>query len=245
MRSKAFRVGASVGLLLIPSVVFGHTVLVDPAPMSPNDDAKQAPCGCVIGDPVIPCDDPYEVSVLQTGTEITVTWNETIDHAGDFRVSFSPKPPTEVTEADFEDAAISVTVPDTIQGGIGSASITLPDAPCESCTIQVRQFMKGSAQPYYYTCAAIRLEQGPVGTGGGSGSGSSGSGSSGSGSSSTGGPTSSSVSGGDDGEPTVAPPTPNDGCSVATDAKPGAGTLLAGLALAVAALRKRRRSPLG
>jgi MYXO-CTERM domain-containing protein len=165
------------------------------------------------------------------GQEITVTWIETVDHVGDFRISFAAKPPSEVLESDFETSPISVTFPDRQAGGPGSVTLTLPDTPCEECTIQVRQFMDGAMDPYYYTCASIRIESGSGtgGNGGGRGNG---------GEPGLGGDSSSPSTSVGGGEPTVAPPPPGDGCSTSPAIPQGGGLALA--ALGLVALRRRR-----
>jgi hypothetical protein len=227
----------ALACLFVPVTAHAHTVLETPAPLSANDDFKSEPCGCVIGGTPA-CDDPYETTVYQVGQEITVTWIETVDHTGDFRISFAAKPPSEVLETDFETSPISVTVPDRQAGGPGSVTLTLPDTPCEECTIQVRQFMEGAMDPFYYTCASIRIDSG-VGTGGGGPGGAGGaSGTGGEPGLGGDGPTSSTTGVGG-GEPTVAPPPPDEGCSAAPSAPRGAGLALA--ALSLLSLRRRSR----
>jgi hypothetical protein len=226
-------------LALVPATAHAHTVLDTPAPLSGNDDFKSAPCGCVIGGTPA-CDDPYETTVYQVGQEITVTWIETVDHAGDFRISFAAKPPSDVLESDFESSPISVTVPDRQAGGPGSVTLTLPDTPCEECTIQVRQFMEGAMEPFYYTCASIRIESGSgVGGGGTGGAGAGGAGGEpGVGGDGAGPTTTTSGVGG--GEPIVAPPPPGDGCSAAPARPGGAGLTIVALALLALRCRPRR-----
>jgi hypothetical protein len=223
---------------LFPASALAHTVLDDPPALSANDDYKTEPCGCVIGG-MPACDDPYATTVYQVGQEITVTWNETVDHAGDFRISFAAKPPSEVLESDFESSPITVTVPDRQAGGLASVTLTLPDVPCDECTIQVRQFMEGAMDPYYYTCASIRIEASGSGGGGAGAGGAPGTGGEpGLGGEDSNGPsnTSTGVAGG---EPTAAPPPPTSGCSAArSDAR---GSLVALAALAALVVRGRRR----
>ncbi len=196
-----------------PLTASAHTVLVTPEPLTSNDGAKTGPCGCTFGSGTDICPPDYQITdVLQGGT-ITITWNETINHEGDFRVAFVAKAPEDVTVADFDDAAVQVTIPDDNPGGLVDIDFELPDTPCDNCTIQVRQFMDGADPPYYFTCAAVRLSTGGGQGGNGAGGGASeGGGSSARGGSSAG--TGGNGSHGSDGEPTWAGPAEDDGCSV-------------------------------
>ncbi len=229
----------AVTLFAAPLTASAHTVLVTPEPLTGNDSAKTGPCGCTFDSGTDICPPDYQITdVLQGGT-ITVTWNETINHEGDFRVAFVPKPPEEVTVADFDDAAVQVTIPDDNPGGLVDLDFELPDTPCDNCTIQVRQFMDGAPSPYYFTCAAVRLStgggQGGNGAGGGSSEGGGSSSSSG-GAAGTGG-TGSHAGGG---EPTWAGPAQDDGCSVATSRERTSATgLCAVFGLLLAASRRR------
>lgn len=228
------------------STAEAHILLDDPAPMTDNDNAKQQPCGCVLGSADLPCSAAFETTTYAPGQQITVTFVETVDHAGEFRVAFSPKPPSEVTEEDFETSDIQVTIPDEQAGGLESVTITLPDTPCEECTIQLRQLMTGAPNPYYYSCASISIVEGagPTGSGGAGGA------PSGSGSGGAPGPTGSGGDGGnpvggssdDDGEPSAVPNPTSEGCSATGSSlagAPGGVLVVAGLLLA---LSRRRRA---
>jgi hypothetical protein len=128
-----------------------------------------------------------------------VTWKETVNHSGKFRVALSTKPINLVTRADL-DAAVLFDGDDmnTVSGGLVSTTITIPNTPCTNCVLQLRQFMAGATKPYYYNCAAIDIT-----TPGGSSSSSSGSASSSSSSGGVGGMGGASGTGGNGGNENV------------------------------------------
>ncbi len=88
-----------------------------------------------------------------------------------------------------------------------TATITVPDTPCASCTLQLRQLMTGAAQPYYWSCAAIKIVPagGPVQTTSGDGAGGAG-GAGGGGSAGEGGSTATTAGSGGKTESTAAGP---------------------------------------
>ncbi|MBK8251964.1 MAG: lytic polysaccharide monooxygenase [Polyangiaceae bacterium] len=237
----------------VGSTAQAHTVLTKPAPLSGDDNAKSGPCGCYFGDgpedptedgTPLPCPTDYTVTELVAGSQVTVEWKETVNHNGDFRIAFSAKSPEQTLKADV-DANIIETVPD--QNGTSGATlkqtITIPNEPCELCTIQLRQFMIGAAQPYYYSCAAVKIVDPNAGTGGAGTGGSSssastgGSGGSGGEGTSTTAQTVSTGAGMADPEPTVA-----EGCAVTNPRAATRTTLfLAGVALALQQLRRKFR----
>lgn len=150
-----------------PRVAAAHSLLVNPPPLTSDDNAKSGPCGCYFGaGPENPADDGtaskcaegYPVTELVAGSQLTVSWKETVNHDGMFRVAFAPVPVDSVVKADL-DANVLYEKPDTntVAGTTLIAAITVPDTPCASCTIQLRQLMTGAAQPYYWSCAAIKI----------------------------------------------------------------------------------------
>lgn len=150
-----------------------HTVLKTPKPLSPDDSAKTGPCGCSFAPGATkPCDANYTVTTVTAGASYKVTWTETVQHTGKFRVAVSSKAPEDVTVADMDGGVVweGDDVNDTVPNDI-SQTITIPSTPCDLCTIQVRQFMEGAANPYYFTCAAVKIVP-PGGTGGMGGMGS-------------------------------------------------------------------------
>jgi hypothetical protein len=144
-----------------------HTLLVNPPPLTADDNAKSGPCGCYFGggpeDPnddgsASPCPGNYPKTDLVAGSEITVSWKETVNHDGSFRLAISNQPVDAVVKADLN-AGVIYDKPDAnnTSGATITAKILVPETPCESCTLQLRQTMNGSAKPYYWSCAAIRI----------------------------------------------------------------------------------------
>jgi hypothetical protein len=174
---------ALAALASLQGEALAHTLLTNPAPVTNNDNAKSGPCGCEFGgDPACPAGFPN--TDLVAGETILVAWKETVNHNGSFRLAFAPKPVDQVTGAEL-DANVLYDQADnnSIDGATISESIVVPDTPCTACTLQLRQFMDGAANPYYYSCASVRIlpAEGMGGAGGAGGS-SSGSGAGGNGS---------------------------------------------------------------
>lgn len=147
---------------------------------------KDGPCG-VTNDSRV----EERVTVFEPGETITVTFNETIDHPGFFRVSFDNDGqdafmfPT--SRDDVVDPPVLPVLVDDITdkgGGMYSQEVTLPNMECENCTLQLIQVMKAGDGPFlesdmYYQCADIALRSsggagGAGGAGGTSGAGGSG-----------------------------------------------------------------------
>ncbi|MFO0552433.1 MAG: SCE4755 family polysaccharide monooxygenase-like protein [Polyangiaceae bacterium] len=228
-------VGAATTIIALPAAA--HTVLVNPQPLSTDDNAKTAPCGCTFGSGTSQCAPDYKVTAFTPGQQITVTWNETVNHDGEFRVAFVAKAPQDVTAADFDNATLTKTITDNQAGGLQSTTLTLPSTPCDECTVQVRQFMMGAPSPYYFTCAAVSIGA-STGQGGAGGGGPIGTGGDG-GAPNTSGPATGPGVGG--GEPEWAGPEPNDdGCTTAARSANDAGALLVFAGIGLVFARRRR-----
>ncbi len=244
-----------------PRAAAAHTLLVNPPPLITDDNAKSGPCGCYFGaGPEDPAEDPtaakcpanYTTTELVAGSQLKVSWKETVNHDGSFRLAFATAPVDGVVKADL-DATVLYDKPDanTVAGNTITATITVPDKPCASCTLQLRQLMTGSANPYYWSCAAIKI----VPAGGtsaaattGSGPVTSGAGGSGAGGDGAGGGTGSPAgAGGSDSTaagPAVAPvPFKTGACSASPiDGAGGPGAAILVAASAIMRWARRRRS---
>lgn len=166
-RRLALPLAAGLAAAVSLTSAAAHTVLKSPPPLSTDDDAKTGPCGCSFAPGATkPCDTTPTVTTLTAGEPLDVTWTETVQHTGKFRVAFSSKAPEAATIADLDGGVLwegddnNPTAPNDI-----SQAITVPNTPCELCTLQVRQFMENAAAPYYFTCAAVKIVA-PSGTGG-------------------------------------------------------------------------------
>lgn len=231
------------------------------SPTKRYSDQKAGPCGKGALDARTD-----NVTYLEPGATITVTWTETVNHPGHFRISFDDDGFDDFVEpVSFEDDGTSPTIllsniPDD-GGTMFSAEVTLPDIECDNCTLQVVQVMTDKP-PYepgtndlYYQCADLVLQ---VGAGGGPGA-TTGAGSTSAGNGvTTGGATGGATSGGEGGASAVsagngapssgpggaeAPGTDETaGCSIAASGRGASWASLAFVALALAAAAARRRT---
>jgi hypothetical protein len=151
--------------LSLSRAALAHTLLMDPPPVTGDDDAKSGPCGCEFGgDPACPAS--YPKTVLTAGETYIVKWKETVNHTGSFRLAFATKPVDQVVGADLDaNILYDETDDNNTAGATLTTTIVVPDTPCAACTLQLRQFMEGAANPYYYSCASVQILA-PGGTGG-------------------------------------------------------------------------------
>ncbi len=181
-------------MMFLSLPALAHTALEYPQPRYPSDGStanKACPCG--VGDSNRLCDvasdrsDPdrndARATTFAPGETITVQFYETIGHAGRYRVAF------DFDGADLEDfnANVLLDVPDPAgndgnvgQGSLWEFEVTLPDTPCDNCTLQIVQMMDGNTtdpvldpvgRSSYYQCADLVLagdppdDTGPAGPG--------------------------------------------------------------------------------
>jgi MYXO-CTERM domain-containing protein len=167
MKARIEAMFAGAALLLSAARADAHALLINPPPLTNDDNAKSGPCGCYFGAaPEDPAEDPsptacpgsFKVTDLVAGSQLQVTWKETVQHTGKFRVSISSKPIDTAKIADMEPGVLyDAADTNSVAGGIISATITVPDTPCENCVLQFRQYMETASTPYYYSCAAINI----------------------------------------------------------------------------------------
>jgi hypothetical protein len=150
-------------LILMAADAYAHIQLMYPSQR--YDDQKNAPCGMTNGGR------GDVVTTLEPGATITVTWDETVNHPGHFRISFDPDgdddfvDPLSFTDTYTNDSVMVDDIIDTPAGGVSGYTITLPDIECDNCTLQVVQVMTDKA-PYgdgndlYYQCADLVLQAG-------------------------------------------------------------------------------------
>jgi hypothetical protein len=167
---------------LVSSNAAAHIELINPPPRYELPANKSCPCGDgpsnrTCDDTAAESSDPNRstnVTTFEAGSTITVHAEEYIDHAGRMRVAFDPDG---ADFADFNDNVL-LDVPDPADATISQANplgwdfeVTLPDEPCENCTLQVVQVMNvptdveypdPATASTYYTCADIRIV--PAGT---------------------------------------------------------------------------------
>lgn len=178
-RSAATRCAAAIlAATSFAAEAGAHINLVSPlarelgSSRDPNSNVKRGPCGQEANGRT------SKVSVFEPGQTLDVTWEETTNHRSYYRVAFDvdgddafptfagtgrgaqgidPSGPCPV-----DGQVILAYDMDDRSGGTHTLSVRLPDVECESCTLQVVQFMYDTARPYYFQCADIALRRAPA-----------------------------------------------------------------------------------
>jgi hypothetical protein len=188
----------ALGVTFATSLASAHVRLVSPTPryatptgMDTGANIKAGPCGRMNDSRTT---DMSRVTEFEPGETIMVSFTETIDHPGHFRIAFDDDGQDALTTPLMRSqvqTGPTFTLPvlvDNIadkQGGSYTQMVTLPNVECERCTLQLIQVMTTGASwmadDIYYTCADIVLRRsgGSGGMGGMSGSGGSSQGGSG------------------------------------------------------------------
>jgi MYXO-CTERM domain-containing protein len=229
--------------LTLSAVSSAHIRLDSPPPRYLDGESGQKTAHC--GGGTMPSG---VVTEWMVGEEVTISWTETINHSGHYRIAIDP---TGTDNFKNPDPVGSKTVVGNTIGFIDDTSAVtnnvvdftfiVPDYPCESCTLQLLQYMAGAASPFYYFCADVKIVSNSgstttATTGSGSGAGVGGGGQGGEG------------AGGEDETSSTSAGTPqypnfareSTGCSVGGPTSRFSG--LGGLTLlAAAALLRRRR----
>jgi uncharacterized protein (TIGR03382 family) len=154
-----------------------HFKLNSPASLSNQntlgDPQKSDPCGQ---------DDPNfvltnEVTTVAPGSTLTISIEETIGHEGHFRVALASSmqmlpanPPVTPGGGDPCDATVIDPNPvPPILGdgllphvnrlqGVQTMTVTLPNAECPNCVLQVIQYMRNHSAPcFYHHCATLNV----------------------------------------------------------------------------------------
>jgi MYXO-CTERM domain-containing protein len=162
--------------MLPAGIVDAHIHLTTPRARTDSltGDQKYRHCG-VAGQTRI----PSRVTTYRPGETITVTWLETVNHPGYYRIAFQPDgdtfgipppgngPPAGYPSLDqtgMTDGTGALILKDFIPDGMLSAQITFPMMECNNCTLQFIQVMTDKP-PYtidmsndiYFNCADITL----------------------------------------------------------------------------------------
>jgi hypothetical protein len=164
-RILAWSFGATIALFA--SAASAHIDLQEPTPRHGRDELKEGPCG------VAGSARSRTPSYFEPGDEVTLVWDEYVDHPGHVRIMFSLDGDDFPDPSGFDDlcnpAADAACIADGLQEGGGGTyehTFTLPNAECSNCTIQVIQVMTDKA-PYgdgndiYYDCADIVITTNP------------------------------------------------------------------------------------
>jgi hypothetical protein len=173
--------GVSAVALLSSGDAAAHFKLINP-PSAVVEDAqgnpqKTAPCG---GDTATATG---VVTTVRVGDVIPVQWQETIGHSGHWRISIVQDrddlidPPVVTSNGDgVSGNSISAEIQNPVQAPVlldglfpretvaaaqtepFTQNVTVPNMPCEKCTLQVIQFMSQHGPGYFYHhCADIRI----------------------------------------------------------------------------------------
>lgn len=162
------RLAVVLAALAVPSLAAAHITLTDPPPRTTME--KNQHCGAAVPRQSMP-------KVAAPGSKYTVKWDETIEHPGHYRISFSMNngddfiiPPTSTGTTMGMPTVLMDLIPD-VQGNFPLAGrhytqeITLPNVECSNCTLQVIQLMTDKP-PYttdvnsddiYFQCADFIL----------------------------------------------------------------------------------------
>ena len=160
-----FFVATLLPCLFLETVAEAHIRLTSPTARFVQDDngLKTGPCGSGSATGI--------VTPLVPGQSLTVTWKESVSHAGHYRIALSAK------ESDFvepTDLTIPSTLPawdlvDGIQDKTGTQTYTqavqIPAKECPACVLQLLQVMSagtdgtntGSFSGVYHACADVSI----------------------------------------------------------------------------------------
>jgi hypothetical protein len=174
------------GVLLFAANGFAHIDLTSPAPRiggRPDTYLKTGPCGQQSNARV-----PSKALTLRPGQQLTLVWDEYIQHGGYYRIavdldgddSFSSRDPAGINAATDDPSLLNAGEDEIVLDYMKDMdpstnhferTVTLPDEECDNCTLQVIQFMYGSsaARSTYHQCVDLVLDAdapGPDGAGG-------------------------------------------------------------------------------
>ena len=167
----------ATALTILPlGIADAHIHLTSPLSRtdSPTGDQKAEHCG-VAGQ-----GRTARVTTLLPGATITVTWDETINHPGHYRIAFQPDgdtfpiPPPGTGPEGFptldqtgttDNTTGAMILADMIPDGMQSTSVTLPNMECNNCTLQFIQVMTdkpdyttdANSDDIYFNCADLTL----------------------------------------------------------------------------------------
>jgi MYXO-CTERM domain-containing protein len=139
-----------------------HVALLSPMARYAQDYQKSEPCGHPENPP-----GAGPVAVYQAGETITLEFEEFVDHPGHFRVALDPTGTDNFTNPtafdDFYNSPEVILDDIADASGMYSIDVTLPDTPCDPCTLQLMQVMQDGmfgpgTSDLYFQCADIVIE---------------------------------------------------------------------------------------
>ena len=153
-----------MGTLGAPGLAHAHVALLEPPARYAREHVKSGPCG----HPDNPSGDVTRSYVI--GETIEVRFDEYIGHPGHFRIALSTDGDGALVDpTDYDDfySAPNVLLDDIDDpDGVSDhrIDVTLPDTPCDPCTLQLIQVMTDKppwgpegGNELYYQCADIRI----------------------------------------------------------------------------------------
>ncbi|HEX4353698.1 MAG TPA: SCE4755 family polysaccharide monooxygenase-like protein [Polyangiales bacterium] len=167
--------------LLSPTSWLNETSVGGPQKGSPCGPGNTSPLG---GDDVQPIPVSNAITEFHAGDTVNVQWVDTIAHPGHFRIALAAnrddlKDPdiTQDSSCDYDESMVpSGSHGNVLADGVAfrtrngfnaqagmmfSQTVTLPDQPCDKCTLQVLQVMESDVQAisncHYFHCADIKI----------------------------------------------------------------------------------------
>ena len=173
MRSPVLHVLVVAALASFAGPANAHIELMSPPTRTVMQ--KQGPCGLGPDDPRGPTK-----ATFKPGEVVTITWKETVNHPGHYRIALDEDGQDGFFEpAAFDDKSggpgVLVDGIADKDGGEYSQEVTLPNIECSNCVLQLIQMMTdkppyGDGNDLYYQCADIAIVGEVGGTTGESGS---------------------------------------------------------------------------
>jgi hypothetical protein len=135
-------------VLVSGTVCSAHIRLRSPVPRVAGDGIKTGPCGGSVR---------QNVTVVDGGKMLTVSWEETINHPGRFILSFSNARDAftgNILKTIIDNQGAETPTPHQF-----STQIPIPDINCDTCSIQLIQSMEENPQAptFYYSCADLKI----------------------------------------------------------------------------------------
>lgn len=139
------------GYSIFFQIASAHILMTSPTPRTGTTDSTKttttggSSCGGVVrGDSVL---------TVNKGSQLSVSWKETIDHPGRFLIQFSPS-----ADEGFDATSNELfRLEDTQVKGTYTAQITLPDTTCTDCSLRLVQVMDDQVGQIYVNCVNLQL----------------------------------------------------------------------------------------
>ena len=133
---------------LMANVLWSSTSSTPPRHRNITNESG-APCG--VGERQTP-------TLLNSGVETEVEWEEFIPQNGHFEIFFSPSNDSDWVLLKRIDNVVS---PEDIKKSliIHKTKIILPNVQCEACSLQIIQTVTDTVEAKYYSCSDIKITE--------------------------------------------------------------------------------------